>query len=261
MDEQVQVENNEVEPQDNGTDIPKTNALEDRARAMGWRPQEEWEGAPEEWIDAKEYVGRKPLFDHMSVMRRELKETQKALRALTEHHQKVRENEYKRAIEDLKSAKKAAFDAGDTDKIVEIDDKLTDIKAQAIAQEKADQQPVNRVHPNFIAWVERNSWYAQNPELRAKADEIGTGHALMHPDKSPDEVLEYVEREIKKSFRNPNKDRPSAVDGASNKEKPAGSKSTVVLTEQEEAVMKTLVRNGVMTKEEYMTEISRNRTR
>ena len=258
MTEENKVTEPEVKNENTGVDLPKVNVVEEKARSMGWRPQEEWEGEPEEWIDAKEYVGRKPLFDHMATLKRELKENQKALKALQTHHEKVREAEYNRALLALKAEKKAALEEGDSDKLVEVDDKITDLKAQALAQEQVQRQSSNTVHPAFVAWVERNTWYAQNPELRQKADEIGLGHANMHPDKSPDEVLEYVEREIKKMFRNPNRDRQSAVDTAS-KSKQTVQKDDFVLNEEEEAIMKTLVRSGTMTKEEYIAELKRVR--
>lgn len=253
------VENVENKVENSGVEIPKVNSMEERAKAMGWRPQEEWEGEPEDWIDAKEYVGRKPLFDGMASLKRELKENQKALRALAAHHEKVREVEFKRALETLKAEKKAAFEAGDTDKIVEVDDQITDLKAQLKAEELAAKQPSNQVHPNFIAWVERNSWYAQDPVLRQKADEIGIGHAMSHPEKSADDVLEYVEREIKKTFRNPNKDRVSAVDTSSKGKQTQSQKDDFVLTEEEEGIMKTLVRSGVITKEQYIEDLKKVR--
>lgn len=254
-------ENKVVEPENKveGEVKVEISPVEQKAREMGWRPQDEWDGEPEEWIDAKEYVGRKPLFDHMSSMKRELRETQKALKALQGHHEKVREAEYKRAIESLKVAKKSALEEGDSDKLVEIDEQLTDLKARNVAEEAAARNTSNAPHPNFVAWVERNTWYAQNPELRTKADEIGVGHAMANPNKSPDEVLEYVEREIKKQFlRNPNKDRVSAVDTAS-KTKPVVKKDDFVLSEEEKAVMKTLVRSGTMSEEEYIAELKRIR--
>ncbi len=249
------VENKEV---NNGVGIPKANPMEEKAKAMGWRPQEEWEGDPEDWIDAKEYVGRKPLFDNMAAIKRELKENQKALRALAQHHEKVREAEYQRALETLKAEKKAALEEGNSDKVVEMDDRILDLKAQIKSEEQAAKVASNQPHPNFLLWVERNTWYAQDPMLRQKADEIGIGHAMSHPEKSADEVLEYVEREIKKTFRNPNKDRSSAVD-TSSKEKKTSQKDDFVLSEEEENIMKTIVRSGVMTKEEYIAELKRVR--
>ena len=246
----TELENNEVNEQ---VQTPEVNPVEQKAREMGWRPQEEWEGEPGEWIDAKEFVGRKPLYDEQQRIKRELRDTQKALNALKSHHERVRDVEYKRAIEALKQEKARALEDGDTKKLVDIDEQIIDLKAE----EKASKQaPVsNQPHPNFIRWVEKNSWYAQDAELRAEADEIGIGHAMAHPEKTPDEVLEYVENKIKARIKNQNKARPSSVDTSDNSSKPVKRSDNFQLTEEEESVMKTFIKKGVMTKDEYIKEV------
>ena len=44
------------------TQTENTNPYDKQAREMGWRPKEEWEGEPEKWRDAKEFVERGELY-------------------------------------------------------------------------------------------------------------------------------------------------------------------------------------------------------
>jgi type II secretory pathway component PulM len=255
-------ESNEAEgspPKEAPANVP--SAVEQRALEMGWRPKEEFEGDEEDFIDAQEFVRRKPLFEKIEHVGKELKETRKALKALQEHHQKVKEAEYQKALQALKAEKKAALEEGDADALIEIDERLASVKAEEVAQRAEQRQAAQQPHPNFVAWVQKNQWYQSDVELRSVADQIGTAYAVKNPEVAPDDVLKYVEQRIKKlypeNFRNPNRERPSAVEGRTST--PATEKKDSVsdypLTDDERRVMNTFVRQGIMTKEEYIKDL------
>lgn len=239
------------------------SAVEIKAIEMGWRPKEEFEGDEGDFIDAQEFVRRKPLFEKIDHVGRELKETRKALKALQDHHQKVKEAEYQNALKQLKAEKKAALEEGDADRLIEIDDRIANAKAEEVAQRVQQTQAASQPHPNFVSWVEKNQWYRENAELKSVADQIGTGYASSNPEAHPDDVLKYVEGRIKKlypeNFKNPNKERPSAVEGGTST--PASKKSDIddlnnyPLSEDERRVMMTFVRQGIMTKEQYIKDL------
>jgi hypothetical protein len=93
------------------------------------------------------------------------------------------------------------------------------------------------------------------------ADQIGTAYAAKNPETSPDDVLKYVEQRVRKlypeNFRNPNKERPSAVEGRTQTqatEKKDGI-SDYPLTDEERKVMNTFVRQGIMTKDQYIKDL------
>lgn len=252
-----------VPEQGNPEPQPERPEVEVKALEMGWRPKEEFDGDESEFIDAQEFVRRKPLFDKIDTVGRELRETRKALKALQTHHSKVREVEYQRAMEELREQKKEALREGDEDKLVMIDEQIADAKAsEKMAQFEAKQQ-ASQPHPGFVQWVERNKWYAQDGELRSAADQIGVAYAAANPDLHPDEVLKYLEGRIKKlypeKFQNPNKSRPSVVEGGSKVSGGTKKEDSFDLTEEERKAMNTFVRQNIMTKEEYIAEIKKVR--
>ena len=234
--------------------------IEQKALDMGWRPKEDFQGEEGDFIDAKEFVRRKPLFDKIEVQKRELKEVQKALKLLQSHHEGVKIAEYKRAVEDLKAEKKVALEAGDADRLIEIDDQIADIKAdERFAQQEAKKPTVD---PRFVEWVAENSWYTKNDELRAVADEVGLAHSKLHPEKAPDEVLEYVVKRVKKlypeEFTNPNKNRPSSVEGGSSTpSRTTKSSDDFELDDNERKMMNTFIRDKIMTKEQYISDLKK----
>ena len=236
-----------------------SSSIEDRAREQGWRPKEEFEGDASKWVSAETFVAKGELIDRIEQLGKKLKDSEKTIKMLTEHHAKVKDSEFKKAVEYLKSQKKQAYENGDVDKIIEIDERLATVKETQKAQEMQDK--VNddpETHPAFQSWVSDNKWYDSDSEMRADADAFGAAYASNNKDKTPQDVLEYVSKKIKKTypekFTNPNRNKPTGVESGSGNRQ-GSSRDNITLTEEEARVMNTFVRNGVMTKEEYMKEV------
>lgn len=240
---------------------PTANEVE--ARSAGWVPKEEYSGDENKWVDADEFVRRGPLFEKINVQSRELKEVKKALDQLKVHHATVKESAFKEALAALKAEKREAFVDGDPDKIIEIDEKIADIKdeqrkfAQARTAEVAENVQ-EQFHPEFQAWTNRNPWYTSSSPMKAFADALGI--ELKAQGKSPSEILRLVEAQVKEEFpqkfRNANRDKASAVEGAgkgSGKGASAGANDN--LTDFERQAMNRFVRMGIMTKEQYIAEL------
>lgn len=242
---------------DDINDAPEVNPVEAQAREQGWTPKEEFEANPanegKKWRSAEEFVDRGELFSKIDELSRKYKNTQKTLDQLSEHHKRVKETEYKRALENLKLQKREALEEGDADALIAIDDQIMEVKqAQKIEQStQASQLP-----EELDQWIQKNKWYESDQEMASDADAIGIGYKSKFPGKTPAEVLEYVEKQVKKlypeKFTNPN--RPKAgVESPSNRG--TSKSSTYQLSEDEERVARNFERNGVMTRAEYIKEL------
>lgn len=259
----VIVENN-VEPVETNLEpskVTQTDSYESQAREQGWKPKEEYQGDPEKWKPAKEFVERGELFGKIDSMGKELKETRKALKMLQEHHSKVKETEFKNAINELKSLQKKHLEEGNSDGYLEATELLTDLKTEQKAREVVGQATPNQPDPRFLSWVGENKWYEKDADMRDYADTLGMGYAQRNPGIDPLDVLEFVTKQVKTHFKekfvNPNRTKPSAVDGGNAAGTPA--KSNFELSDEEKKVMNTFLRNNLMTKEEYMNEVKKLR--
>ena len=131
MTEEVEVVETSVEDATpEVVDTPEYSEIEQQAREQGWRPKEEWEGDETKWRDAKEFVERGELYSKIDTMGRDLKDTKKALKMLQEHHSKLKEVEYNKAVQELKAAQKKNLETGDADAYLETTELLTDLKAE-----------------------------------------------------------------------------------------------------------------------------------
>ena len=119
MSEQLE-QQQEQQPQ---TEV-KVDPFEQKALDMGWRPKEQWDGPEEDFIDAKEFVRRQPLFEKIEHQNKALKQLEKAFEALKTHHTKVKESEYQRALKTLKEAKKEALREGETERALAYEEKI-----------------------------------------------------------------------------------------------------------------------------------------
>jgi len=233
--------------------------VETTAREQGWKPLEEFDGDKSKWVSAETFVAKGELISKIESLGKKLKDADKAIKMLTEHHQKVKESEFQRAVQYLKTQKKQAYEAGDVDKIIEIDEKIAEVKETQKAQiaDEAKVEPV--VHPSFQKWQDENKWYTTDTEMRADADAFGNAYAANNPDKTPEEVLDYVSKKVKRlykdKFENPNRSKASAVEGGGNRQET--SNESFALSEDEKRVMNTFIRTGIMTKEDYIKELKK----
>lgn len=235
--------------------------IEQRALDQGWRPKDEWDGDPEAWRPAKEFIDRGELFKKIEAQNRTIKQFQETLDQFAKHHSQVREVEYARAKKELLAAKKEALIEGDADAVIEIDEKLDAVKeAQRQADIKVPEvQAEPSVNPVFVAWRDRNSWYDSNEAMRAYADRIGNQLGAQGGYSAQD-ILSEVERRVKKEFaskfENPNRNKPGAVEGGTHKA--GGKKDSFQLTDEERRVMRKFVGSVPgMTEEKYIADLKK----
>lgn len=254
-------ENTEQLPE--GTEQPVSDPFTERAMELGWRPQEEWTGAPEDFIDAKEFVRRQPLFEKIEHQSREMKALRAAFDAFKTHHSKVKEAEYNRALAALKTEKRRALSEGETERALVIEDKIDEIQEQKQQFEteaaSVATQEVAQPRPEFVRWQQENTWYGKDRAMTAYADRLGV--ELANQGYSPEEVLTRVTRDVRDEFKhkltNPKRDRAGAVESGSRVGR--SSEPEFQLSDDERRIMNRLVAAGGLTKEEYIKELKRVR--
>ena len=244
------------------TEKPAPSEMEQKALEMGWRPREEFDGNEDDFIDAKEFVRRKPLFDKIDHTNRELKNVKKALGSFKQHYSKVEEVAVQKAIAQLKAARKEALSEGDGDRFDAIDEQLQNAQTQLRQIEAVKNQPVvdeSEPHPDFVQFTQRNGWYQNDSELTKFADNLGMG--LAATGMKPTEVLAEIEKQVRSrfpaKFRNSRKEEAPDVDASRGNSSNKSDK--FVLTEEETKIMNTLVRSGALTKEKYIADIKAQR--
>lgn len=269
-DEIKEVKKEEVKKEDQPSEV------EAKAALMGWRPEDTWTGSKEEFIDAAEFVRRKPLFDKIESQKnfydRKLRDVEVTLNQLANHHAKVREVEYQRALTDLRQSKRAALKEGETAIALELEDKMDalntarqgEIAEQHRVEQEAQNQRAAQPTPEFLTWVQTNDWYAKDVEMRDFAD----GAAISYEKRivsqtgrppAPNEIFAYVVDKVKKAypekFENPNRDRPGNVTSGDRGGK-GSPKTPGKLPQEYEDIARNFEKSGVMKRDEYIRQLT-----
>lgn len=262
MTDQVDQKVEDTNTQEQVEQKPALTPIEQKALDMGWRPREEFNGSDDDFIDAKEFVRRAPLFEKIEGQSKEIKSVKRALEALNQHYTKVRETEFDRALKALEEAKAQAVEDADGAAVVKLDKQIRAAEAGLEEVKQASQRPIvedsPQVPPEFAAWENKNPWYKSVKYMRVWADELGV--QLSSQGLSPREVLKKVEQAVREEFPDKfiNKNKASAPDVESGSSgRGTQAKETFELTEQERKIMNTLVSTKQMTKEQYLADLKK----
>lgn len=184
--------------------------VEAAARKKGWKPLEELpeEFDQEDWVPAKEFLGRQKLFDKIGDLKSDLyRQRQKFegdMKNISAYISQIKELEYKRAVEDLKVQRKLAMQDGNADAVEAVEQKLDQVKEEHSKATQERSQQAQRTDgtpsPEFQQWHSENNWFNKDLEMTQDAVAIGTGHAAANPNLSQKQVLDYVTTKIKKMY-------------------------------------------------------------
>jgi len=169
-------------------------SVEDRARAMGWKPQEEYGGDPRRWSDAQTFIDRGEaelpiLRDQsrrmseklarqerdMADLRNTVSEQAAAVKAAMDLARRADSGGYKRAMDELKAKRAEAVAIGDTEAFEQVQEQIdaaeaeratssTEFNVTVPAKQPALSAPlVDQETDDFMA---ANPWFHQKPILK-----------------------------------------------------------------------------------------------
>lgn len=248
----------EVQVQENQEEQVEVSPVQQEAIAQGWVPKEEFQGDEHKWVDAGEFLRRGELFKKIEQVSKTAKQAQQTLAEFKAHYAKVKETEYQNALRALKSERRNAMVEGDFEKVEAIEEKMEGVKTEAasVKEEIAQTSQVPEVHPEVSAWVEANPWYNKDTDMRAVADAVAM--QLNKEGVTGPELLKGIDAKIRKifpaKFNNPNRERPSAVESTGAKGT-SRVKDDFQLSEQETRIMNGFIRDGLMTREQYIADL------
>lgn len=236
-------------------ETPEIPEIEVQAREMGWKPKEEYEGDPGKWVSAEIYVARAPLYEELERRGKEIKRFRQDIDVIKQQYAKMEESAYRRALEDLKQERKQALINEDVQKVLELDDKIEELREQKPAPAATNIAEIQRLTEE---WMQSNDWYEKDPDLREYAD--GVGHALAGKGYDPATVLEQVSAKVRKMFPEKFQKKPTVpkVENvpSGNKPKPADK---FELSEDERKTMRAFVRSGILTEEQFIEDLKKVR--
>jgi len=244
---------------------------ETRAMAHGWKPKDEWEGDPEEWVSARQFIKNGELFERINSYKHKIIGLEKSVNTLVKHNENIYETGYKDAVDNLKSERRLAMQEGDLDKVEKIEEKMeglreTHIKETQSRTEALQQAKAPEMHPGFTNWVEKNTWYGRNSGMTGYADGVAKEIISEAKNEGVEVDYEHLLTEVTRKTRlrfpetfqsSGNKKITTKDDGASgggrgsNKERLSDVEQGMDAGERE--MMDVIIRSGV-SKEKYLKD-------
>lgn len=183
--------------------VPEVSEAEQKARDMGWRPQDEFKGRPNIWVDADTYIKNRPLIENNKELKRVVGDMKRTIDHLVVHNKQIEEITYARAMDDLKLRQMKAAEVGDvasvnkyTDEIVKL--KTTTMTAPVMEAPSALPEEVNDFARRHANWFNREN--PQNAAMREYAINLDNQLMQSHPDMPLADRLKRVENDIQSEF-------------------------------------------------------------
>jgi len=208
---------------------------ETRARALGWRPKEQFTGDPERWLPAEQFLQRG--YESPGMMRQNLHRLTDEITAVRNQNLELRQRvdesvqvvtdltglvrtadkrAYDKARQELLAEREKAVQTGDTDAFNKVDGNLRELEKTAPVEptraapdptKPLPHQPTPTGQPGNMpaevrAFYGRNAWYnsGMHTELAREADAIHVGLLNTRKDLNLEQNLAEVERRIQQFF-------------------------------------------------------------
>lgn len=247
---------------------------EQKAMQHGWVPKEQWDGNPEEWIPAKVFNMRGDFFSRIAKDKKEISELRQTVDHLVDHSRKAYDAGYKQGLAELRAERREALEAGDVERVEQLEDKIDEFKEEHAAKKQEFEQKVTKQqaqeNPVFDTWHVENDWYMADVTLTTYANEVASevagkaqasGVQVDYP-----KLLQEITRKVKQKFperfgRTKVVEKPSAVEGGSNSaddkstSKRSAKFSEADLSDQDKRIMETVLKTTKLTKEEYLEQV------
>jgi DNA repair exonuclease SbcCD ATPase subunit len=281
-------ENQAVEAQQEAhQEASEAPQYESEARAQGWVAKEEFRGSEDDWVDAETFVRRgkeimpilrknnEKLLKELDAAKKAAEEAREAAKEFREFQKQQFERKTKdleAQLEQLKQAKREAITQGDGDRAIAIDDAMDDLKEQRqeakdelkAAEEKVKEVPQITTDPTLNAWMDKNDWFGKDTRLTGIANGLGVELRRENPalngqaflDKLDEELATYLPEKFgKKRVQNPMEGSPN---GTARPTVGGAKKSYNNLPADAKAACDKFVKQGLMTKEQYVAEYDWN---
>lgn len=205
----------------------------DRARRLGWRPQEEYNGK-REWVPADKFIetaeNELPVLrenlrrlDNLYVkdvgaLKNELTEVKQVLTDFREFATRGEQRAYEKAKRELLEKRDVAVAHADTETFKQVNAEIEELdkSVKPVAPEKkADANTPATPDPAITSWIADNAWFTTDSELMeyAKAQDqylMKTKPGLSISERL-DEVKNRTRKEFPDKFGNPRREQASSV--------------------------------------------------
>lgn len=252
-----------------GGEVSTEPTIEDRAHDMGWRPQAEFKGDPEKWVDAETFVKRgeevlpilransKKDREALDAAKAEIAEMKKTFAEFRQYHSKTEQRAFAAARKELERELAEAVEAKDHRAVREITAEMADLSKDVRTDDGGHEYQSPDHAKTLNQWKGDNPWYGSDRIMTAAANAIADELEAAGV-KGADQMAEVSKRiiaEFPQKFpeaKNERRAAPAAVEGSTPVRK--GGKSRADLPPDARQTMDRWVKQGLITEAQYLKD-------
>lgn len=196
-----------------------------KAEKQGWRPLEEWDGDPDDWVDAKTFNQRGDKIASIATSRAKRQQSridmlEAQLVSVSDKYAQINARERAQAkatsdvleqrIQQLEAQKESALNASDAVAAMRIDKQIVEVQGrkdaadevvEATAPVKTNNAGGGALPPEAAAWQKNNPWFGPDIEATVYADGMGNFYKKnINPNATVTEMLDYVDKKVAQRF-------------------------------------------------------------
>ena len=265
----------EETPEETEETPEEDTTIDDLATEMGWKPQDDFQGHEDDYVDSATYIRRsKDIQDsmrqHLKENKRTMASMQKGFEDLKAHNERVYKADLKKKekeIVTLQEQRKEAIEEGDIDQVDKLEGEMSELLNETLPPPKRHEAPEidPEQYTTFAKWQEQNQWYGVkgvtkgNDELTNYANylsELPEYSGLSYERKLmkvTEKVREMHPDHFKGKARGPNVNPVEAP-------RPSGKKAKHTardLNDDQRNIMRNFVKRGLMTEKEYINDLAK----
>jgi hypothetical protein len=173
--------------EDRQDEQPDLSPAEQKAWDDGWRPEDQFEGNPENWKTAGEYNLYGEMQTQVRDAKAESRRTQQEMDSRIASLNKLHAAQQEAAISDLKAQQRQAVEEADTDKFDRLQTQIENTVVEAPVAQPVDQ--------DLAEWNAANTWISDGSE-KAQDTHGWYGRAMSQPGATTQSVLAYVNKRL-----------------------------------------------------------------
>ena len=213
---------------DAGAEAGAAPSVEERARAMGWKPASELRVQPKNGVlTAEEFLTRgetelpilrernRMMESKLTEVTSKLDNATTMLSTMAERFRTVEQRAMDKARAELEKEREAAIASADVREVRRIESEMRDLEKTA-PEPTTPRRAAEVIDPDVAAWhADGNDWFTRDRDLAQEAQALHLSFQQTHPHLTKrgnlDKVSETIRRLYPEKFENPRRTAPSAV--------------------------------------------------
>jgi len=181
--------------------------IREEASKMGWVDKEQYKGDKKRWVDAKEFIGRKDLYDRIHAQGKANEFLKNKLDAVTKYVKQLTESDYRKQLAEARAKRDMAMDNDDREAADQANEEIAQLQ---VAREDDDgldddadtkQTQEQQIAENAKVageWMQRNTWFEADEDLKELADDYAEAFSVnpANADKSVEDLFAYVDKKM-----------------------------------------------------------------